>query len=291
MTDPFAKVAIGDPVRFSAQAWNAMLDAAKGYLREQHSAVLNPLTTTRSATIIRVKNETGSPLVRGSILGLDGPLFTPADTSEDIFLREVIFRGTTPTADQHKRRYCVLLEPAGSGTVYGYDNGSQFARAFLSGVCPVKIDIKDISHEYANIDDGNSANLVSSRFGHARILWREGEGPYGHFPGSGYGEDTGVQWAIVMLGVTGSCFSVGVANGAISARSGSAPGSGQVDLYRSGSGSYSGATEDGPLETIDVLNDSQDTMTSGNGIDDGLRVSVAWDADDVAWVAPLECGT
>ena len=139
------------------------------------------------------------------------------------------------------------------------------------------MDVADQSHEFAIIDDENFTNLKSSRHGHAQILWRESDE-------EAYGYDTGVQWTIVRLGVTMSCFAIGKANGGISARSGGTYGTGTVDIYRSVSGH-----EDGPVESVSVLNASADTMTYGGGIDDGRYCSVAWDADGVAWVAPLEC--
>lgn len=291
--DPFAKVAIGDAVRFQAQTWNAMLDAAKANLASRHAIAVPPLTSTVSSTIIRIKNETGDNLTRGTVLGLDGPIFTPADTSEDIFWREIAFRGITPDETQHKRRYAVLIEAAlGDSSAYGYDSGGQIVRACFAGICRVKVDVQDTSHDYANIVDSDYTHLKSSRFGHARILWREGEGPYGHEPGTGYGYDTGIQWAVVMLGVTGSCFAIGKANGPITARSGSTFGQGQVDLYRSTTGSYSDPSEDGPVETVDVLNAAANSGSGGSvsgSIASGLMVAVAWDADDVAWVSPLEC--
>ncbi len=285
MNDPFAKVAIGDPVRFQAQLWNAMIDAAQANQKSKHGQAIASLTTTRSTTIVRIKNETGTNLARGSILGLDGPIFTPADTNLDIFWREVCFRGIAPTLAQHRRRYAVILQAAlGDSSGYGYDSGGQIVMAAIAGVCPVQIDVLDVSHDYANITDGDSTKLTSSRHGHARILWREGEGSTGYEPGYGYGYDTGLQWAIVMLGVTGSSGAVGRASGNISPRSGSTYGTGTVHLYHSNAGS-----EDGPIETIDVLNASETTFSSGNGIDDGMYCSIEWDADDTAWVAPLEC--
>ena len=104
-----------------------------------------------------------------------------------------------------------------------------------------------------------------------RILWREG------LQGSGYGYyDGGIQWAIVMLGVTGAGGAVGKSGG-ISARSGTTWGTGTVDIYRD-----DGGDADGSIETIDVLN-------PGTAISSGKWVAVEWDSWDLAWVGPLEC--
>lgn len=267
-SDPFAKVRSGESVSFNSLAWNAMLGAGQEYQKRQTTGPGSLVDALPGGTIVRVKNETGDDLPRNAVLGLDGPIFSPTD-SLDAFLREVSFRGITPALPDHRKRYVVTLEPAPVDRVI---------RAHLLGVCPVRVDMIDPSHGYANVTDATTDHLTSSRFGHARILWSENEGAY-------YGYDTGVQWAIVLLGATDSCVSIGIANGDISPRSGSSPGSGNVDLYRLSEG-----VEDGPLETIAVYNDSQDTFPySDAGIPDGTRVSVAWDADGTAWVAPLEC--
>lgn len=259
----------GDPFEVSAVAWNTLMDVAKS----QTSFGGRPAgPVARQSVIIQVKNESGSDLNRNSIVGLVRPVFTPED-STNAFLREVAFRAVKPDITLHKRRYAVLLDPAKDG---------RFARAYVSGICQAKVDMVDTSHEFANIVDAETGHLKSSRHGHAQILWTEGDDGYGSY--GAYGYDTGVQWAIVRLGVTMSCVAIGKANGAISARSGPTYGTGRVDLYRSYSGS-----EDGPIETIDVLNACADTSPSGV-ISSGKYCAVAWDADDVAWVTPIECG-
>lgn len=274
--DPFAKVAIGDPQHFSAQWYNAATDAAKAY-QQRGSPGASSLIETRSSTIIRVRNDTGNSLDRLSVVGLDGPIFSPAD-SEDAFLREVAFAAVMPDKTKHKRRYAITLEP--SIPPEGYGSG-QCVRAYLAGVCQVKVEIMDESHQYANIVDGVTDHLKSSVFGHARILWAEWEDPE-----SGYGYSDSIQWCIVMLGVTGSCFGVGKANGTITARSGSTYGHGNVDVYRSSTGTASDQTVDGPIETIPVLNAAGD---AAGAIATGKYVAWSFDADDVCWVAPLEC--
>lgn len=278
--DPFAKVAIGDQVHFAAQWYNAATDAAKAYQQRGGSSA-NSLIEFRSSTIIRVRNDTGAAFDRLSVVGLDGPIFSPA-SSEDGFLREVTFSAAIPDKTRHKRRYAITLDPSFPPETYGENN---CVRAYLAGVCQVKVEIMDESHQYANIVDGTTDYLRSSVFGHARILWAEWEDPL-----SGYGYSDSIQWCIVMLGVTGSCTAIGKARGDIDPRSGSVAGKGQVDLYRSLTGIYSDASLDGPIETIDVLNSSAEEFGAyGTGIPNGMEVSVWWDADDVAWVAPLEC--
>lgn len=261
--DPFAKVAIGDPVQFSAQWYNAATDAAK-FFQQKSVQSANALIQTRSSTIIRVKNDTGGTLNRFEVVGLSDPIFTPDDSTENIFLKEVTFKGIVPDINKHKRKYAVVLEPCLQ---------NQVIRACLAGVCHVLVDQQDEAHEYANIVDASTLHLKSSIHGHARILWREG------LQGSGYGYlDSGVQWAIVMLGVTGSSGAFGKAgSGGITAYSAGTFGTGVVDIYIN-----NGGVEDGPIEVVDVLN-------KGTAISEGKQVAVEWDSMDDAYVGPLEC--
>jgi hypothetical protein len=268
--DPFIKVQQNDPVSFSTIRENAVRGSARDWLERQQRTGGRPLDQTFSGVIVPVKNQTGAALDRGNIVGLGDPIFTPDDSTLDAFLQGVTFRGFFPDTTKHKRKYAVLLEPA---------NFNQVARAYVAGVCQVLVNQQDEEHEYANITNGSVQYLTSSVHGHARILWREG------LQGSGYGYyNTGIQWAVVMLGVTGSCVAVGKSNGPISARSGSTFGTGTVDIYRSNAGAY-----DGPIESVSVLNASSDEAGYIGSIADDLFCAVAWDWQDVAWVSPLEC--
>jgi hypothetical protein len=71
-------------------------------------------------------------------------------------------------------------------------------RAFLAGVCQVKVDVRDETHGYAEAIEGEVGHLRSSNTGTAQLLWTESDGGYAYGYGDGYGD--GVQWAIVRLG-------------------------------------------------------------------------------------------
>ncbi len=267
MPDDFRHVSPGEALSITARAWNTLIDSA----RSTSTGAVPDSGSSRQASIIRVKNESGGALSRNAVLGIEDPIFTPGDASLDAFMREVTFRAITPDITKHKRRFCVLLDPAPIDGV---------VRAYLAGVCQVKVDVGDQSHEYATIKNAESGHLDSSRYGYAQILWREGD------EGTPYGDayDTGLQWAIVRLGAHCPSVAIGKANGAISPRSGTTYGTGTVDIYRS-----SGGMEDGPVESVAVLNASATLMTSPDGIDSGKYCAVAWDMDGTAWVSPLEC--
>jgi hypothetical protein len=179
MPDPYRKYAKGDAIPRDADTFSAFADGAR--LARDTGQILSAsdLLQTRDADIIRVKNESGTALGRGSILCLGDPIFLPS-ASFDAFLREVAYRGVDPTfALRHK--FVVLLEGAPVDRV---------VRAFLSGVCPVEIDITDTSHGYAIAVAGDKAKLKSSGDGPAEILWQE--------------SGTGTKRAIIRIGPTTS---------------------------------------------------------------------------------------
>jgi hypothetical protein len=304
--DPFTKVIPGQPIQFSAQAWNAMLAAAQEQAEQRYRGEHRSLAN--QGTLIAVQNQSGVPLQQYSILGLNGPLVIPCQATLDsaydtgngypptpesslyAFMRQVTFAGVMPDIMKHRRRYCVTLDPAPIDGI---------VRAYITGICPALVDLKDQYDEYANIIDTTQAysdfptdHLESSRHGHARILWAEQDCGYAWGAGCTQGYTTGLQWCIVNLGVTGSSGAMGVANGDISARVDNTVGTGMVTLcrMRTGKGSDVPSGEiDVLTETVNVFNISAELTANGNGIDHDTFVSVEWDSEDVAWVAPLEC--
>lgn len=166
MPDPFKKVRPGEDVTFSAAVWNAMIDAARA-ARDGGGGTGGARTTPRDGDIVRVRNDSGADLARRSVLGLDGPIFTPAD-SEDAFLREVTFKGVTPTGD-HQGKFCILLEPAPQNRV---------VRAYVGGVAQVKLHVADPAHTCADVSAGDTSALLTSDDGSAQVLWKD-SGAYG----------------------------------------------------------------------------------------------------------------
>jgi hypothetical protein len=176
--DPYKKVRPGEPIPTSAALWNKLIELVDDRLDRRSG----DRTTTRDANIVRVLNEAGADLPRTAVVALRVPVFTPTD-SLDAFLREPTFRGTVPSTGD-EGRFGVLLEPAPQGRV---------VRAYVAGVCAVRVDVVDESHTCCDIDSGNTAALVSMDGGSAQILWREG------FE-EGYGYETGEQWAVIRIG-------------------------------------------------------------------------------------------
>ena len=216
MPDPFRPLQPGDPLPTSIRVINPMLEAARRVANDRFSRSSPPLTTARSASLIRVLNDTGDSLDRGRIVGLEEPIFVPEETSVDAFLREVAFIGVTPTTS-HIGKFAVLMEPAPPDVV---------VRAWVAGACMARVNVVDETHTYADVEDGETGALKSSFDGSAQILWKEGDIPYGYYYGGGE------QWAIVRLGCRLSDFGIAKVTGQISkATSATRPGKGTIQRY------------------------------------------------------------
>jgi hypothetical protein len=175
MGDGLTKVRSGEPLRFPAAAYNAFVDAALDYQRRQRNLLGRPTSRALQADIILVKNTTDNDLDRFSVLGIDAPVFLPADAPET-FANDIAVLGVSPTWNGHAGRFIILAEPLAAGAM---------GRAWAHGVCPTKLDVQNEAHGYADVAD-SLTTLRTATTGSARILWKE--------------DGTGTKWAIVRLG-------------------------------------------------------------------------------------------
>ncbi|HUW33118.1 MAG TPA: hypothetical protein VM223_16035 [Planctomycetota bacterium] len=175
MGDSLKKVQPGQPIRIPAAAYNAFIDAALDYRQRQRSAGNTPQPSFRQASIVLVQNDSGADVGRFAVLGINGPLITPA-ASLDGFKNHLALIGVTPDTDTHAGRFVITGEPIKSGEI---------GAAYAAGVCQVQIDVTDDVHEYADVADGDTAKLASGTSG-ACILWKDA--------------GAGTKWAIVRLG-------------------------------------------------------------------------------------------
>ena len=112
------------------------------------------------------------------------PVFTPTDNVET-FKNALAVSGVTPTAD-HAGAFAILLEPIAAGAM---------GRAIVSGVTPVKVNITNADHRYAEVEAGQAGYLASAESGSALLLWKEA--------------GTGEKWALVRMGNPGSAGAAG----------------------------------------------------------------------------------
>jgi len=170
------KVQSGDPLKIPAPTFNTFVDTANDFLARRHDQFQGSRPAARHSGIVLVRNDSGADRARFDVLGIDSPLFAPAD-APDTFKNAVILAGVTPTATDHTGKFVVLLEPVASGAI---------ARAVLAGVTAARVNVTDSGNQYADVEDGQCGELLGGLSGTAQILWKE--------------EGTGVKWAVLRLG-------------------------------------------------------------------------------------------
>jgi hypothetical protein len=173
MAEVLRKVQAGDRLQIPAVTWNTLLDVAQERQARSQNQTGESQPRGLAAGIVLVKNASGADRERFDVLGIDGPIFTPTD-SEQAFTDRVALKGVTPTEDDHMGRFVILAEPVKAGLV---------ARAWAFGVCPVKIQVDDEAHRFADVTDGAAGHLAGGSTGAAMILWKE--------------SGTGEKWALV----------------------------------------------------------------------------------------------
>lgn len=174
--DAFKRAQSGASLEIPAAAWNACLDAAEAHRNGQNGPGGAGNRQFRQADIVLVKNSSGSDVTRFGVLGISGVVFTPTD-SLPAFQNQVAVTGVTPTTADHRGKFVVCLDPIANG---------QIGRAWIAGVCQAQVDVTNVGHQFADVQNANRVTLVSSGWGSARILYAPG--------------GTGAQWCIVRLG-------------------------------------------------------------------------------------------
>ena len=203
----------GDRVEVSHRTWNDLLrtqDAVRGMQRRPGTPAV--LVGPRQTGIVWVKNnrtaqggDDGS-LAQFSVLGIDGPIFTPTENAT-LFRSRVVLKGTTPAAPTHAGKFVVLLEPLRAGLI---------GRGYIDGVCPARVRLRSANDAYADVINGDASSLQGGNWGAARIIWAE---PLAQ--GEAYPivklciVQLGMPHAAVSARVTGNCVGGGKYNGKI----------------------------------------------------------------------------
>ena len=169
MGDPYRQAQPGEPLRIPARVYNALL----ALLRERPASTDRDHGGASGAVLIR--NDSGADQEQNAVLGIDGIVFSPTD-NEGEFRQRPTLVGTAPAVD-YRGSFVVLAEPIAAGAI---------GRAWVRGVCAVRIDVTDADHGCADVKDGDSSQLESAETGAAQILYRE--------------SGTGTKWAVVRLG-------------------------------------------------------------------------------------------
>lgn len=192
MGDPFKKVRPGQPLRIPAETFNTFIDAARDFKARQRTVARTAQPAFQQTGIVPIRNDSGSDRDRFDVLGVGGVVIQPFENLLE-FQNHPALVGVVPNEADHYGRFAVLLEPLRAGAI---------GRACLSGVCVVRLNVIDESHDFADVEDGCTENLKTATVGSAFILWKE-PADYGDYGGCydyyGYGYGL-LRWAVVRIG-------------------------------------------------------------------------------------------
>ena len=233
MGDTLKKVTAGQRLQMPASTFNTFIDVARAWLADQQATGGEERIEARQTGTILVRNDTNTDLPQFAVLGIDGVVFTPTDNEAE-FRRRPVYTGIAPTVAIHFGGwFCVLSEPLADGKI---------GRAVVDGVTPVKVNVVDEDHWFADVIDDDTAKFTSSPDGAAQILVKE--------PG------TGGKWAVVRLGIGTNGFWARITGHTMSGEGGSywstydfeevkKTGAGYNDAWTAVSGGLSGTAYNG----------------------------------------------
>jgi hypothetical protein len=173
--DPLRTIQPGDPIL--AETMNALTDSARTVRRMTQLGGAGVSGQRGNNVLISVLNATGQNLPKYSVLGIDGPLFTPDENFNEFMLGPAV-RGVSPTsAHVDDQKFVILQTPA---------RQDQIVLGCVVGYSIVQIDRKNDADRFAVPVAGETAKMASADEGPARIIWTDGE------------------WALVCIGVAGA---------------------------------------------------------------------------------------
>lgn len=178
--DEFRKKLSGQVWRPGSHALNSMMDAAADAKAARAPSFHSPAVDQfYQSGIVKVLNTTGQPIPRFGVLGITGPIITPA-ANLDEFQRQVALNGTTPAAAQ-AGNFAVMMDAVPAGWI---------GRGVVSGVTPCQVKVG--SGGFADLLAGDVTQLQQQGGGGAQILWQD--------PAVSVG---GTAWAVVRIGASG----------------------------------------------------------------------------------------
>jgi hypothetical protein len=165
MGDKFRKVQPGDPLKIPAEAWNALLDVSQQQKNRQHDQFAQSDGVYRQPTLAKVRNQTGAPLDRFSIVALGNPIIGPSDNAIE-FKRQLTFGGVVPFAGIGTR-FGILLEPLAVGLI---------GTAVIAGCIIARVAVGATLYACATSIPGQTGYLQNVPHGPAHVLWMEPAG-------------------------------------------------------------------------------------------------------------------
>lgn len=175
--NPYEKAFSGKRFGIQAQAWNTLMDMAQV---QNASGIdgggIGASAFKRNSLVLVKNNNTSSGVGQFCVLGIDDIGIAPSNNI-DSFKNEMFLSCVTPTVADSTGYFVVTVDPIAAG---------EMGLAFATGVFPVKVNIVDTHHVWADVKDSDTTQLQSGVSGVAQILWSE--------------SGTGSKWAVVRLG-------------------------------------------------------------------------------------------
>lgn len=175
------KVSPGQPLRIPHATYNAMVEAAEAFRKQQINQEIGTSGISRNPANIRVRNTEETELGWFAAVALDVPYTLPS-ADEAGFLAGPGIDGYIADEDaveESPQRIAILLSSAAAGAVVS---------AAVAGVVPCRVDITTAGDRYAALTDGETYLTSQASAGPVEIVWPvDPEG------------DTGEQWALVRL--------------------------------------------------------------------------------------------
>jgi hypothetical protein len=164
--------------RLSAADWNRLVDAVQGLIDKRLAALVGRPGGLYAAPGVQVdvRNITGETLYPSYIVGLGDSVFQDDDAKD--FLKEpVIIEAKLPDLDRpgsgstgayvsHRGKWAVVADEIPEDGV---------GKAWLSGVCWVKVEYEYGTEEYCDIADQELEHLAAKPIGTGRILYKSSE--------------------------------------------------------------------------------------------------------------------
>ena len=175
------RVQPGEPLKIPAAVYNEVLGLIEA-ARAGGTSGGGGHAGAPCAGVIRLLNDSQTDMDRFGVLGIDGPVFDPAqEGGEPGFTDSGVLSAVVPTA-LHAGRFAVPIEPIPAG---------QVGRAVVWGLTVARVNMKDLGDLWADAQDGLTV-LQSGPAGAAQVLWAE---PLAE------GESYPIEkWAVVRLG-------------------------------------------------------------------------------------------
>lgn len=167
---------------FPAGLLNDLIEVARWYRQQRPTTGAIPRASFPQPCIVPVRNDTGSARSQFDVVqlrnGQTNWVFPQPSANLPGFKAGPILQGITPTQDGAKR-LAVYTEAVPAGKI---------GRAIVCGATVARVNFTDSAHGYVDTEQGTCANLKSHEsVGAGWVLWSPGA--------------TGVQWAVVVLGV------------------------------------------------------------------------------------------